>query len=83
VNLAFATGALASALAAAGLTALVVWVVTVITGSSDPWSVGPWLIPAVAAVIGGATFMAERYLHERMSARKRATGEPWAYRDRG
>jgi hypothetical protein len=32
-------------------------------------------------VIGGATFLAERYLHERTSVRKRATGEPWAYRE--
>jgi uncharacterized membrane-anchored protein len=81
MNLAFTTGALASAIAAAGLTALVVWVVTVVTGSTDPWSVGPWLIPGVAAAIGGATFLAERYLHERTSARKRSTGEPWAYRE--
>ena len=78
---AFATGALASALAAAGLTALVVWIATVVTGSSDPWSVAPWLIPVVALVIGAATFLAERYLHQREGARKRATGEPWAYRE--
>ena len=81
MNLAFATGALASALAAAGLTALVVWVVTVIAGSSDPWSVGPWLIPgAAAAVIGGATFLAERYLHSReeraQASDRRALGVP-------
>ena len=80
MRLAFATGAMASALAAAGLTALVVWVVTVVTGSSDPWAVAPWLIPVVAVVIGGATFLAERYLHERTGDRKRRTGEPWAYR---
>jgi uncharacterized membrane-anchored protein len=80
VNAAFATGALASALAAAGLIALVVWIVTVVTGSADPWSVAPWLIPVAAVVVGSATFMAERYLHQREGARKRATGEPWAYR---
>jgi uncharacterized membrane-anchored protein len=80
VTAAFATGALASALAAAGLTALVVWIATVVTGSSDPWAVAPWLIPVVALVIGAATFLAERYLHKREGARKRATGEPWAYR---
>jgi uncharacterized membrane-anchored protein len=81
MNAAFATGALASALAAAGLSALVVWIATVVTGSSDPWAVAPWLIPVVALVVGAATFLAERYLHERESARKRATGEPWAFRD--
>ena len=78
---AFATGALASALAAAGLTALIVWVTTVVTGSSDPWSVGPWLTPGAAVVVGAATFVAERYLHDRADTDKRATGEPWAYRD--
>ena len=81
MNAAFATGALASALAAAGLTAVVVWIATVLTGSSDPWSVAPWLIPVVALVIGAATFLAERYLHQREGERKRATGEPWAYRE--
>jgi uncharacterized membrane-anchored protein len=81
MNAAFATGALASALAAAGLTALVVWIATVVTGSSDPWAVAPWLIPVVGVVVGAATFFAERYLHEREGTRKRATGEPWAYRE--
>ena len=81
MRLAFATGAMASGLAAAGLTALVVWVVTVVTGSSDPWAVAPWLIPVVALVIGAATFLAERYLHAQEHARKRSAGEPWAYRN--
>ena len=81
MNAAFATGALASALASAGLIAFVVWIVTVLTGSSDLWSVAPWLIPVVALVVGAATFLAERYLHEREGARKLATGEPWAYRE--
>ena len=81
VNLAFAHRRACVGLAAAGLTALLVWVVTVVTGSSDPWSVGPWLIPGAAAVIGGATFLAERYLHQPNVRRKRSTGEPWAYRE--
>ena len=81
MTLAFATGALASAVTAAGLTALVVWVVTVVTGSSDPWSVAPWLLPFVAVIVGSATFLAERHLRARDLARKRATGEPWAYRE--
>jgi hypothetical protein len=81
MNLAFATGALASALAAAGLIALLTWVATVLTGSSDPWFVALWLIPGAAIVVGAATFVAERYIDERMDDRKRATGEPWAYRN--
>jgi uncharacterized membrane-anchored protein len=81
VTLAFATGGLASGVAAAGLVALVVWVVTIVTGSPDPWSVAPWLLPLVAIVVGAATFMAERHLRDRELAQKRAIGEPWAYRD--
>jgi uncharacterized membrane-anchored protein len=81
MTLAFATGALASGVAAAGIVALGVWVVTLVTGSSHPWSVAPWLLPLVAVVVGAATFLAERHLRSREMAEKRATGEPWAYRD--
>ena len=80
MTLAFATGALASGVAAAGLVAMVVWLVTIVTGSPDPWSVAPWLLPLVAVVVGAATFLAERHLRERELAQNRATGEPWAYR---
>ena len=80
VNLAFVTGAIASGLAAAGVTALCIWIATVVTGSSDPWSLGPWLIPGVAAVIGVATFVAERYLHRAdgraQAGDRRAVGLP-------
>ena len=82
MTMAFVTGAIASGLAAAGVTALGIWIATVVTGSSDPWALGPWLIPVVTFVIGVATFVAERYLHALTDARKRTTGEPWAYRDR-
>jgi type IV secretory pathway VirB2 component (pilin) len=79
--LAFLTGALASGLAAAGLTALAIWVATVITGSSDPWAVALWLIPGVGVVVAAATFVAEQVAHERTRARMRSHGEPWAYRE--
>ena len=81
MNAAFATGALASALAGAGLAAFVIWIVTLVTGSSGPWSVAAWLIPLTAVVIAAGTFVAERYLHHREHARKRSAGEPWAYRE--
>lgn len=77
---AFLTGALAAALAAAGLTAAVLWIVSLATSSSDAWSVAPWLIPAAAAVLGAATYLAEAVVHRRSLTRKRETGEPWAYR---
>ena len=79
--LAFITGGLASGTAAAGVSALVIWVATVISGSSNPWSTAPWLLPLIAVVFGAATFMVERHLRDRELAQKRATGEPWAYRD--
>jgi hypothetical protein len=82
MTVAFLTGAVAAGVAAAGLTALVIWVATVISGSSDPWSIAPWLLLAVAAVVGAATFLAERIAYRRTLARMRSHGEPWAYRSR-
>lgn len=80
MRLAFATGALASGLVAGGITALLVWIATIITGSGDPWSVAPILVAAAAAVIGGATYLAERIVYRRSMERQRSIGEPWAYR---
>lgn len=80
MTLAFMTGALASAVLGAGLTTAVVWVATLISGSTDPWAAAPWIVSAVALVVGAATFLAERAVHERELGRRRATGEPWAYR---
>ena len=79
--LAFITGALASGFAAAGLTTLLIWVATVLSGSSDAWSLAPWLVAVVAVAVVIATYAAERAAHRRTLARMRSTGEPWAYRD--
>jgi len=79
--LAFLTGAVASGFAAAGLTAFAVWVATVISGSTDPWSIAPWLVALVAGTVAVATYVAERIVHRRSLARMRSTGEPWAYRE--
>ena len=81
MTLAFLTGAVASGVAAAALTSLVIWIATVISGSSDPWSIAPWLLAAVAAIVGAATFVAEGVAYRRTLARMRSTGEPWAYRE--
>lgn len=81
MKLAFATGALASALVAGGLTGLVIWIVTVVIGSPDPWSVALILVAAAAALVGGATYLAERIVYRRSMERQRAIGEPWAYRE--
>ncbi|MCA1571545.1 MAG: hypothetical protein LC798_14735 [Chloroflexi bacterium] len=79
--LAFLTGAVASGFTAAGLTALLIWIATLIVGSSGPWSVAPWLVSGVAALVALGTYVAEGIAHRRTLGRKRATGEPWAYRD--
>jgi hypothetical protein len=79
--LAFLTGALASSFAAAGLTALLIWVATVLSGSTDPWSIAPWLVAAVAALVAIGTFIGESIAYRRTMSRMRATGEPWAFRD--
>ena len=79
--LAFLTGAVASRFTAAGLTALLIWVATVLSGSTDPWSMAPWLVSAVAALVALGTFVAEKVAYRSSMSRMRATGEPWAYRD--
>lgn len=79
--LAFLTGAVASGFTAAGLTALLIWIATVLSGSSDPWSVAPWLVTSVAALVAIATYVAEGIAYRRTLVRKRSTGEPWAFRE--
>jgi len=79
--LAFLTGAVASGFAAAGLTTLLIWIATVLARSTDPWSIAPWLVSIVAALVAIGTYVAEGIAHRRTLARMRSTGEPWAYRD--
>ncbi len=79
--LAFLTGAIASGFTAASLTALLIWIATLIAGSTDPWSIAPWLVSVVAALVAIGTYLAEGIAHRRTLARMRSTGEPWAYRD--
>lgn len=79
--LAFVTGAAASGFTAAGLTALLVWVATVLSGAPGPWAIAPWLVTSVAALVAIATYVAERIAHRRTLDRMRSTGEPWAYRE--
>jgi len=81
MTLAFLTGALASGFAAAGLTALLIWVATVVSGSADPWSIAPWLVATVAALVAVGTFLAERIAYRRTMTSMRSTGEPWAFRE--
>lgn len=80
MRIAFATGAVASGVVGAGLAALLVWIATLVTGSSEPWSLAPVLVAAAAALVGGATYLAERIVYRRSMERQRAIGEPWAYR---
>jgi apolipoprotein N-acyltransferase len=82
MRLAFATGALSTGFVAAAGTALVIWVATILTGSSDPWSAAPWLVPLIAALVAVATYLAEGVAYRRSQERMRSSGEPWAYRRR-
>ena len=81
MNLAFITGALAAGFTGAALSALLIWVLTVITGSGEPWRVAPIVVAIVAGLFAVATYVAERFIYRRSMERKRATGEPWAYRE--
>jgi hypothetical protein len=83
VRLAFGTGALASGVTAAVVTGLVIWVVSLLLGWSDPWPTGAWLILVAGVVVALAAYLAEWIAYRRTLAEMRSTGEPWAYRDRG
>jgi hypothetical protein len=82
MNVAFVTGALAAGVAGATLATAVIWVLTVVTGSGDPWRFAPWVVAAVGVLFAAVTYLGERWAHDRTVARRRATGEPWAFRDR-
>ncbi|MCV0403529.1 MAG: hypothetical protein K5924_07430 [Chloroflexi bacterium] len=81
MRLAFLTGALASGVSAAGLAMLAVWVLTLATGSDDPWGIAPLLAAGIAMLMGIATYAAERIAHRRSLQQRRSLGEPWAFRD--
>jgi hypothetical protein len=81
VNAAFLTGALAAGFTGAALSALMIWILTVLTGSEDPWRVAPMIVALVAGLFAVLTYLAERFIYRRSQERKRATGEPWAYRE--
>lgn len=81
MRLAFLTGAVASGFTGAGLTALLIWVATVLSGSSDPWGIAPWLVTGVAALLAVATYVAEGIAYRWTLDRRRSVGEPWAYRE--
>lgn len=81
MNLAFLTGALAAGFAGAALTALIIWIVTVVSGSTEPWRSAPLIVTLAAGALAIATYAAERFIYRRTQEQKRATGEPWAYRD--
>jgi cyanate permease len=78
---AFLTAALAAGFAGAALAALAIWIVTVVSGSTEPWRAAPVVVAGVAVLLAIATYAAERFVHRRSMARMRATGEPWAYRE--
>jgi hypothetical protein len=81
VRLAFVTGALAGGVAAVALVAFAIWLVTLVSGSTDAWSAAPWLMVAFASLVAAGTYLAERITYRRTMARMRAMGEPWAYRE--
>jgi hypothetical protein len=81
MNVAFLTGALASGFTGAALAALLIWVLTVLSGSEDPWRAAPLVVAAAGGAFAVLTYVAERFVYRRSMERKRATGEPWAFRE--
>lgn len=81
MKLAFVTGAIAAGVVGAVLAVALVWIITVVAGSADAWGMAPAAVVLAAIILGAATYVAERAAYRGEMARKRATGEPWAYRD--
>jgi hypothetical protein len=76
---AFATGALASALAAAGLTGILLWAIGVVTAGGRPFDLTPAAMAVVGFLVGLVVLLAERVAHRRTRAGS-TLGEPWAFR---
>lgn len=83
MRMAFGTGALAAGAIAAIVTGLVMWVASLVLGTSDPWPIGAWLVPVVGVVVALAAYVAEWIAYRRTLTEMRSHGEPWAYRDEG
>ena len=79
---AFATGALASALAAAGLTGIVLWAIGVVDRRRSAVDLTPAVMAVVGFLVGLVVLLAERVAHRRTRASS-TLGEPWAYRGHG
>lgn len=79
---AFVTGALASALAAVGLSALVLWLVALVANQGRLDGSAPVISVAVGMAVGVIVLLAER-IALRRTRRAWTLGEPWAYRGRG
>ncbi len=62
---AFATGALASALAAAGLTGVVLWAIGVVMAGGRPFALTPAAMAIVGFLVGVVVLIAERVANRR------------------
>ena len=76
---AFLTGALASALVAAGFSAVVLWIVAVLFSGGVLHQLAPLMSVIVGLVVGVVVLVAERIAHRR-TRQAWTLGEPWAYR---
>ncbi len=79
---AFATGALASGLAAAGLTGIVLWTLGLVTAGGQPFELTPAVMAIVGFLVAVVVLTAQRIAHRRTRAAW-SFGEPWAYRGEG
>jgi ABC-type protease/lipase transport system fused ATPase/permease subunit len=76
---AFLTGALATAIVAAGFSALVLWIVAVLFSGGVLHPFAPLMAVTVGLVVGVVVLLAERIAHRR-TRQAWTLGEPWAYR---
>jgi hypothetical protein len=79
-TLAFVTGAVAAGVAVAALTALGLWVASLVLGHDGPIEAMPVAVPLVGVGAGLLTYVDEVIAWQAEKRRSRSVGEPWAYR---
>jgi len=80
MRLAFITGALAAGVAVAALTALGLWVASLVLGHDGPIEAMAVALPLVGVGAGLLTYVDEVVVYRAEERRSRSVGEPWAYR---
>jgi hypothetical protein len=82
-SLAFITGAVAAGVAFAALTALGLWVASLVLGHDGPIEAMAVAVPIVGTGAALLTYVDEVIVYRAEKRSDQSRGEPWAYRKKG